>query len=151
MCVCVCVCVCVCTQSLWSCPTLYNPMDCSPPDSSVLGWELKARETLPRMSEPRPQPYTCHTWVKLSDSPNLFSFQGTGCTEHICMGSIMLPSQQIRKPEDVRTKEQLFPLAKEFIDQYYSSIKRQVRVYTGEPQYWVQRLQVQLCRQLNQD
>lgn len=113
-------------------------------------WELKARETLPRMSEPRPQPYTCHTWVELSDSPNLFSFQGTGCTEHICMGSIMLPSQQIRKPEDVRTKEQLFPLAKEFIDQYYSSIKRQVHVYTGEPQYWVPRLQVQLCRQLNQ-
>ncbi|KAB1255507.1 Nitric oxide synthase; brain, partial [Camelus dromedarius] len=55
--------------------------------------------------------------------------QETGCTEHICMGSIMLPSQQIRRPEDIRTKEQLFPLAKEFIDQYYSSIKRQVRMY----------------------
>uniref|UniRef100_A0A9L0JTE3 Nitric oxide synthase n=1 Tax=Equus asinus TaxID=9793 RepID=A0A9L0JTE3_EQUAS len=50
--------------------------------------------------------------------------QETGCTEHICMGSIMLPSQHIRRPEDVRTKQQLFPLAKEFIDQYYSSIKR---------------------------
>ena len=38
MCVCVrmCVrvCVCVCAQS---CPTLYNPMDCSPPGSSVHG------------------------------------------------------------------------------------------------------------------
>lgn len=67
------------------------------------------------------------------------------------MGSIMLPSQQIRRPEDVRTKEQLFPLAKEFIDQYFSSIKRQVHVYTGKTGYWVQRLQVQMCRQLNQD
>uniref|UniRef100_E1BKI3 Nitric oxide synthase 1 n=1 Tax=Bos taurus TaxID=9913 RepID=E1BKI3_BOVIN len=64
------------------------------------------------------------TDVVLSDTLHLKSTLGTGCTEHICMGSIMLPSQQIRKPEDVRTKEQLFPLAKEFIDQYYSSIKR---------------------------
>ena len=32
--VCVCVCVCVCAQS---CPTLCNPMDCSPPGSSVHG------------------------------------------------------------------------------------------------------------------
>uniref|UniRef100_A0A452G3H3 Nitric oxide synthase n=1 Tax=Capra hircus TaxID=9925 RepID=A0A452G3H3_CAPHI len=64
------------------------------------------------------------TDVVLSDTLHLKSTLGTGCTEHICMGSVMLPTQQIRKPEDVRTKEQLFPLAKEFIDQYYSSIKR---------------------------
>ena len=32
--VCVCVCVCVCGQS---CPTLCDPMDCSPPCSSVRG------------------------------------------------------------------------------------------------------------------
>ncbi|XP_049553652.1 nitric oxide synthase, brain-like [Orcinus orca] len=91
------------------------------------------------------------TDVVLSDTLHLKSTLGTGCTEHICMGSIMLPSQQIRRPEDVRTKEQLFPLAKEFIDQYFSSIKRQVHVYTGKTGYWVQRLQVQMCRQLNQD
>eukprot|EP00070_Physeter_catodon_P028978 XP_028335872.1 nitric oxide synthase, brain [Physeter catodon] len=64
------------------------------------------------------------TDVVLSDTLHLKSTLGMGCTEHICMGSIMLPSQQIRRPEDVRTKEQLFHLAKEFIDQYYSSIKR---------------------------
>ena len=29
MCVCVCVCVCVCAKLLQSCPTLFNPMDCS--------------------------------------------------------------------------------------------------------------------------
>ena len=30
----VCVCVCVCSVAQ-SCPTLYNPMDCSPPGSTV--------------------------------------------------------------------------------------------------------------------
>ncbi|XP_052024511.1 nitric oxide synthase, brain [Apodemus sylvaticus] len=64
------------------------------------------------------------TDVVLTDTLHLKSTLETGCTEHICMGSIMLPSQQIRKSEDVRTKDQLFPLAKEFLDQYYSSIKR---------------------------
>ena len=29
--------VCVCAKSLQSCPTLCNPMDCSPPGSSVQG------------------------------------------------------------------------------------------------------------------
>ena len=33
---CVCVCVCVCLVA-WSCPTLCNPMDPSPPGSSVHG------------------------------------------------------------------------------------------------------------------
>ncbi|KAB0406205.1 hypothetical protein E2I00_002502, partial [Balaenoptera physalus] len=60
------------------------------------------------------------TDVVLSDTLHLKSTLGTGCTEHICMGSIMLPSQQVRRPEDVRTKEHLFPLAKEFIDQFGS-------------------------------
>lgn len=75
------------------------------------------------------------------------------------MGSIMHASQQIRRPEDVRTKEQLFPLAKEFIDQYYSSIKRQVHVDTGEPGVSDRVLgtktsvsfQLRLCQQLNLD
>ena len=31
------VCVCVCAQLLQSCPTLCDPMDCSPPGSSVHG------------------------------------------------------------------------------------------------------------------
>ena len=34
---------CVCAKSLQSCPTLCDPMDCSPPDSSVHGI-LQARE-----------------------------------------------------------------------------------------------------------
>uniref|UniRef100_P29475-2 Isoform 2 of Nitric oxide synthase 1 n=1 Tax=Homo sapiens TaxID=9606 RepID=P29475-2 len=64
------------------------------------------------------------TEVVLTDTLHLKSTLETGCTEYICMGSIMHPSQHARRPEDVRTKGQLFPLAKEFIDQYYSSIKR---------------------------
>ena len=34
---CIYVCVCVCGQSFRSCPTLCDPMDCSPPGSSLLG------------------------------------------------------------------------------------------------------------------
>ena len=37
MCVCVCVCVCVCSQLPQSCPALCDPMDCSPPGSSLHG------------------------------------------------------------------------------------------------------------------
>uniref|UniRef100_A0A8B9PWC5 Nitric oxide synthase n=1 Tax=Apteryx owenii TaxID=8824 RepID=A0A8B9PWC5_APTOW len=48
----------------------------------------------------------------------------TACTEQICMGSVMTPSQHVRKSEDIRTKEEVLLLAKDFIDQYYSSIKR---------------------------
>eukprot|EP00069_Balaena_mysticetus_P013088 bmy_01408T0 len=62
-------------------------------------------------------PSKCPRFLKVK---NWETDVGTGCTEHICMGSIMLPSQQIRRPEDVRTKEQLLPLAKEFIDQFGS-------------------------------
>ena len=36
-CVCVCVCVYVCVLVAQSCPTLWDPMDCSPPGSSVHG------------------------------------------------------------------------------------------------------------------
>ena len=38
VCVCVCVCVCACAHSVaQSCLTLWDPMDCSPPGSSVHG------------------------------------------------------------------------------------------------------------------
>ncbi|XP_072520699.1 nitric oxide synthase 1 [Salminus brasiliensis] len=45
------------------------------------------------------------------------------CTESVCIGSVMTPSQN-RKPDEVRTKEELLPLATDFINQYYTSIKR---------------------------
>eukprot|EP00064_Thunnus_orientalis_P007827 superscaffoldBa00000891_g7849 len=46
------------------------------------------------------------------------------CTENVCIGSVMVPNQHARKPDEVRTKEELLPLATDFIDQYYTSIKR---------------------------
>uniref|UniRef100_A0A8C9U5P7 Nitric oxide synthase n=1 Tax=Serinus canaria TaxID=9135 RepID=A0A8C9U5P7_SERCA len=57
-------------------------------------------------------------------SCSLLSPQATACTEQICMGSVMTPSPHIRKSEDTRSKEEVLLLAKDFIDQYYSSIKR---------------------------
>uniref|UniRef100_A0A3B5A3N0 nitric-oxide synthase (NADPH) n=1 Tax=Stegastes partitus TaxID=144197 RepID=A0A3B5A3N0_9TELE len=46
------------------------------------------------------------------------------CTEDVCIGSVVMPNQHARKPDEVRTKEELLPLATDFIDQYYTSIKR---------------------------
>lgn len=37
----------------------------------------------------------------------------------------MVPNQHSRKPDEVRGKEELLTLATDFIDQYYTSIKRQ--------------------------
>uniref|UniRef100_A0A4W3HWQ3 nitric-oxide synthase (NADPH) n=1 Tax=Callorhinchus milii TaxID=7868 RepID=A0A4W3HWQ3_CALMI len=42
----------------------------------------------------------------------------------ICMGSIMMPSQTVRKADEARSKEELLPLATDFINQYYTSFKR---------------------------
>ncbi|CAM9548384.1 unnamed protein product [Bubo scandiacus] len=60
----------------------------------------------------------------LHDTLHLKTAMATACTEQICMGSVMTPSQHVRKSEDTRTKEEVLLLAKDFIDQYYSSIKR---------------------------
>ncbi|KAM7391186.1 hypothetical protein PAMP_021893 [Pampus punctatissimus] len=42
------------------------------------------------------------------------------CTENVCIGSVMMPNQHSRKPDEVRTKEELLPLATDFIDQFGS-------------------------------
>uniref|UniRef100_H3C394 Nitric oxide synthase n=1 Tax=Tetraodon nigroviridis TaxID=99883 RepID=H3C394_TETNG len=46
------------------------------------------------------------------------------CPENVCYGSIMTPNLHAHKPEDVRSKEEFQKLATDFIDQYYTSIKR---------------------------
>ena len=46
------------------------------------------------------------------------------CSERVCLGSLMTPIPS-RKPDEPRTKEELLPLATDFIDQYFTSIKRQ--------------------------
>ncbi|KAM4709511.1 nitric oxide synthase 1 isoform 1-T1 [Discoglossus pictus] len=60
----------------------------------------------------------------LHDTLHVKASMPTPCTQQICTGAVMTPPQYVRKPEDIRTKEQLLTLAKEFMDQYYSSIKR---------------------------
>lgn len=47
------------------------------------------------------------------------------CSENVCTGSVVIPNAHARKPDEVRSKKELLPLATDFIDQYYTSIKRQ--------------------------
>lgn len=51
-----------------------------------------------------------------------FYFQMPICGENVCIGSVMVPT--VCKPDEVRGKEELLSLATDFIDQYYTSIKR---------------------------
>uniref|UniRef100_A0A4W3HSW6 nitric-oxide synthase (NADPH) n=1 Tax=Callorhinchus milii TaxID=7868 RepID=A0A4W3HSW6_CALMI len=62
--------------------------------------------------------------ISLSLSLSLCDLQPAVCTEQICMGSIMMPSQTVRKADEARSKEELLPLATDFINQYYTSFKR---------------------------
>uniref|UniRef100_A0A673YVF0 Nitric oxide synthase n=1 Tax=Salmo trutta TaxID=8032 RepID=A0A673YVF0_SALTR len=64
------------------------------------------------------------TGVSYNDTLHYSSSKLPLCTECVCFGSIMTPSQGSRKPDESRTKEELLPLATDFIDQYYTSIKR---------------------------
>ncbi|NXG14258.1 NOS1 protein, partial [Grallaria varia] len=87
----------------------------------------------PTKSTANGSPSKCPRFVKiknwetgsvLHDTLHLKTAMTTACTEQICMGSVMTPSPHVRKSEDTRTKEEVLLLAKDFIDQYYSSIKR---------------------------
>lgn len=46
------------------------------------------------------------------------------CPETVCYGSIMMSNLHAHKPEEVKSKDELQKLATDFIDQYYTSIKR---------------------------
>lgn len=46
------------------------------------------------------------------------------CPENVCYGSIMTPNLPAHKPEEVKSKAEFQKLATDFIDQYYTSIKR---------------------------
>ncbi|XP_071208413.1 nitric oxide synthase 1-like isoform X1 [Salvelinus alpinus] len=78
-------------------------------------------------------PSKCHRFMKIKNVETGVTYNDTLhhsssklpiCTERVCFGSIMTPSQGSRKPDESRTKEELLPLATDFIDQYYTSIKR---------------------------
>ena len=69
-----------CAQSLQSCPTLFDPMDCSPPGSSV------HRIFLTRILE----------WVAMPSSRGIFLTQGSNlrilyCPREVCLSSPSTP------------------------------------------------------------
>ncbi|XP_032898999.1 nitric oxide synthase, brain isoform X1 [Amblyraja radiata] len=64
------------------------------------------------------------TGTVLNDTLHLNSGVANGCREQLCLGSIMMPSQHVKKPSKARTKENLLPLAADFLNQYYTSIER---------------------------
>uniref|UniRef100_A0A672RFA9 Nitric oxide synthase n=1 Tax=Sinocyclocheilus grahami TaxID=75366 RepID=A0A672RFA9_SINGR len=64
------------------------------------------------------------TGALYNDTLHLSSSKVPICTESVCIGSVMVPNQHSHKPDEVRRKEELLPLATDFIDQYYTSIKR---------------------------
>uniref|UniRef100_A0A3P8X4Z7 Nitric oxide synthase n=1 Tax=Cynoglossus semilaevis TaxID=244447 RepID=A0A3P8X4Z7_CYNSE len=64
------------------------------------------------------------TGTMLNDTLYHNSVKVQVCPENACLGSVMMPNHLVRKPDDLRTKEERLTLAIDFIDQYYSSIKR---------------------------
>ncbi|XP_029443835.1 nitric oxide synthase, endothelial isoform X1 [Rhinatrema bivittatum] len=51
--------------------------------------------------------------------------QELACSEKRCLASVMFPSQITRRPPEApQTRDELLPRARDFINQYYSSIKR---------------------------
>lgn len=49
-------------------------------------------------------------------------FQTTPCSKEACLGSVLL--QHLEKGTSVRSKEEVLLHAKDFLDQYFGSIKR---------------------------
>ncbi|XP_078083118.1 nitric oxide synthase 1 [Mustelus asterias] len=91
------------------------------------------RQVSPVESLPNDSPSKCPRFIKiknwetgavLTDTLHLNAGKAAGCTEQICMGSIMMPNHQVRKPNEVQNNEKLLPLAADFINQYYTSMKR---------------------------
>ncbi|XP_033901015.3 nitric oxide synthase 1-like [Acipenser ruthenus] len=81
----------------------------------------------PTKNLPNGSPSKCPRFMKIknwetgclfNDTLHLKSSKLPICTEQVCIGSVMTPNQH------VRTNEELLPLATDFIDQYYTSIKR---------------------------
>uniref|UniRef100_A0A3B4YGT4 Nitric oxide synthase n=1 Tax=Seriola lalandi dorsalis TaxID=1841481 RepID=A0A3B4YGT4_SERLL len=90
-------------------------------------------KTSPTKTLQNGSPSKCPRFIKIknwetgtvySDTLHHCSSKMPICTENVCIGSVMMPNQHVRKPDEVRSKEELLPLATDFIDQYYTSIKR---------------------------
>ncbi|XP_028607253.2 nitric oxide synthase 3 isoform X2 [Podarcis muralis] len=71
----------------------------------------------------------------LYDTLNAQTLQNVPCNERRCLGSVMFPKQMCAASEGPRPTEELLPLARDFINLYYHSMKR------SESQAHLQRLQ----------
>ena len=114
VCVCVRVCACVCALSLQSCLNLWNPMDCSPPGSSVHGM-LQAR--IPKWVGvsssrgcSRPKDQTCVSSASCI-AGKFFTMEPLGKSKVMCSCTIlsfrvrqMLCIRVEEKPPDIRDK-----------------------------------------------
>ncbi|XP_040211347.1 nitric oxide synthase, endothelial isoform X2 [Rana temporaria] len=59
------------------------------------------------------------------DTLNVQTEQDVACTKARCLGSMMFPSQLMcPQPQEPKSPEEILPKAKDFINQYYISIKR---------------------------
>ncbi|XP_073533292.1 nitric oxide synthase 3 isoform X1 [Phyllobates terribilis] len=59
------------------------------------------------------------------DILNVQAEQDVACTKARCLGSVMFPPQMsCPQPREAKSTEELLPKAKDFINQYYTSIKR---------------------------
>ena len=61
------------------------------------------------------------TQIKYNNKLIWILFQRGQCTRDVCNGALMTPRRAGTEP---RPKDELLKLAKEFIDEYYQSIKR---------------------------
>ncbi|CAL1615736.1 unnamed protein product [Knipowitschia caucasica] len=84
----------------------------------------------PTKSQQNGSPSKCPRFMKVKNWEtgtvyNDVLHQGSSkiCNENVCLGSVMMPNHSVRK-EESRGKEELLSLAKDFFDQYYTSIKR---------------------------
>nr|DBA25386.1 TPA: hypothetical protein GDO54_012920 [Pyxicephalus adspersus] len=59
------------------------------------------------------------------DTLNVQAEEDVACTKARCLGSVMFPPQMMcPHPQEPKSPEEILPKAKDFINQYYSSIKR---------------------------
>ncbi|XP_061880300.1 nitric oxide synthase, brain [Entelurus aequoreus] len=88
-------------------------------------------KTSPTKSLQNGSPSKCPRFIKIKNWETTTVYNDTLhhsstkiCNENVCLGSVMMPNLHARKPDEVRSEEELLPLATDFIDQYYTSIKR---------------------------
>uniref|UniRef100_A0A672IEB6 Nitric oxide synthase n=1 Tax=Salarias fasciatus TaxID=181472 RepID=A0A672IEB6_SALFA len=102
---------------------------------SIFCWSLQIQKIKPYVvitvllscmlaQQRKNKPSGTHPPKTLHNLSPCLSLQMPLCSENVCIGSVMMPTQHTRKPDEVTTKEELLPLATDFIDQYYTSIKR---------------------------